>query len=63
MATKIPKSTPTRKIKSKKNSKSSSSKNLSRKEKLEAVRKANQALLKAIALMSQHGNENAQSDI
>lgn len=48
-----------------KNSKASTKNVLSRKEKLEAVRKANQALMKALELMSQrNGNAtDAQSDI
>ncbi|WP_448282987.1 hypothetical protein [Phormidesmis priestleyi] len=38
-------------------------KTLSRKEKLESVRKANQALLKALALMAGDNETDAQSDV
>lgn len=56
---------PKSKGKGKKSSEGSAKKLLSRKEKLESVKKANQALLKALELMSQRdGNTaNGESDI
>lgn len=52
-------------IRGRKGSKALTKKVLSRKEKLESVKKANQALMKALELMSQrNGNTtNAQTDI
>ncbi len=49
----------------KNSSKASTKKLLSRKEKLESVKKANQALLKALELMSQRNGTtaNAESDV